>query len=61
MVCIVFLPKVLRQFATSSTRRMGGSSHLIADYGSADHLAHLPNAGERGCSEDGRGAEEGGD
>jgi hypothetical protein len=49
MVCIKLLPKVLRHLEHK------------ADDDSAKHLAHVPDAGGRGCSVAGRGVEEGGD
>ena len=38
IVCIIFLPKVLRQFETWSTKRIGRTSRRIADHGGAQYL-----------------------
>ena len=58
IVCIIFLPKVMRQFETWSTKRIGRTSRRIADHGGAQYLRER----ERDCSEAGRGgSKEGGD
>ena len=60
IVCIIFLPKVLRQFETWSTKRIGRTSRRIADHGGAQYLRERER--ERDCSEAGRGgSKEGGD
>ena len=38
IVCIIFLPKVMRQFETWSTKRIGRTSRRIADHGGAQYL-----------------------
>ena len=66
IVCIIFLPKVLRQFETWSTKRIGRTSRRIADHGGARYLRErereIERESERDCSEAGRGgSKEGGD
>jgi hypothetical protein len=57
MVCIMLLPKVLRHLEHKADRRESSVLIEIADDDSAKHLAHVPDAGGRGCSVAGRGVE----
>jgi len=47
IVCIIFLPKVLRQFETWSTKRIGRTSRRIADHGGARYLRERERERER--------------